>query len=323
MIESPVDTVCVDERVSVDPTLVSRAVEMGIRSAATRLRPDMLHAIERAYAIARVDQNRSREASVLEQIMENDRIGRADNAPICQDTGSVWVCLEAGDETMVPADVFAGVDEAVGHAYEEGRLRMSIVRDALFDRTNTRTNTPAFCEIRVVPGRAVKLHVMLKGGGSDNASRLVMLPPSAGPEGIVAEVVQLVREKAANACPPLIIGVGVGTTFDKVASLAKHALLRPLGSPAKNEEAGLFEARILEAVNATGIGAGALGGDLTALAVHLETAPCHIAALPLAINMGCCAMRSCTFLLTDEEGILLEEPKLLDPLQSEEGSDHV
>jgi fumarate hydratase class I/fumarate hydratase subunit alpha len=135
-----------------------------------------------------------------------------------------------------------------------------------------------------------------------------MLPPAAGFEGIKREVLACVREKAANACPPLVIGVGVGATFDKVAGLAKHALLREVGTTHANEQVAAHEADLLAAVNATGIGAGALGGEFCALAVHIETAPCHIAALPLAINMGCCAMRSATIELVDEQGRAIENP---------------
>ena len=143
-----------------------------------------------------------------------------------------------------------------------------------------------------MPGTSATLHVLLKGGGSDNASRVVMLPPGAGANGVRKVVLDCVREKAANACPPLVIGLGVGATFDKVAGLAKHALLREVGGPAASAEAAAFEEELLAEVNALGIGPAALGGTPTALAVHLETAPCHIAALPVAVNMGCCAMRS-------------------------------
>lgn len=137
--------------------------------------------------------------------------------------------------------------------------------------------------------------MLLKGGGSDNASRVVMLPPGAGKQGILNEVMDCVRHKAANACPPLVIGVGIGGTFDKVAGMAKSALLRPVGSLAKDERTAELENELLDMVNATGMGPGALGGKTLALAVHVNTAPCHIAALPLAINMGCSAMRRATF----------------------------
>lgn len=291
---------------------VAAAVYDAVCECAVTLRPDFARAVEAARAAALADAEaagdnaatdsatsggaaRARSAqaaSILGQVLENAEIGRADGVPICQDTGTVWVCLEVGEQLCVPGNVFSQVDDAVARAYTDGRLRMSVLADALFNRTNTRTNTPAFCELKLVPGSGARLHVLLKGGGSDNASRVVMLAPGAGAQGVRQVVLDCVREKAANACPPLLIGLGVGATFDKVAGLAKHALLREVGSPAQSEEAAAFESELLAEVNALGIGPGALGGTPTALAVHLETAPCHIAALPVAVNMGCCAMRS-------------------------------
>ncbi|MCI2241805.1 fumarate hydratase [Adlercreutzia faecimuris] len=268
---------------------VARAAYDAIRECAVTLRPDVRDAVARARDAA---EPGSRAAGVLGRILANADVAAADGVPLCQDTGSTWVCLEVGEELSVPGDVLAGVDDAVARAYRDGALRMSLLRDALLDRANTGDNTPAFSELRLVPGRGATLHVMLKGGGSDNASRVVMLAPGEGVEGVRRVVLDCVREKAANACPPLIVGVGVGGTFDRVASLAKHALLRPVGAPAASPETAALEAGLLDAVNALGIGPAALGGAATALAVHLETAPCHIAALPVAVNMGCCAMRS-------------------------------
>lgn len=272
-----------------DAETVGEAVYDAIRQCAVTLRPDFRKAVEAAREAAAPE---SREAGVLDRILENARIGATDGVPICQDTGSVWVCLEVGESLAVPGNIFSRVNDAVARAYTDGRLRMSLVRDALFDRANTGDNTPAFCELKLVPGDSATLHVLLKGGGSDNASRVVMLPPGAGADSVRRVVLDCVREKAANACPPLVIGLGVGATFDKVAGLAKHALLREVGSSAASAEAAAFEEELLAEVNALGIGPAALGGAPTALAVHLETAPCHIAALPVAVNMGCCAMRS-------------------------------
>lgn len=268
---------------------VGQAVYEAIRACATTLRPDFRAGIEQARAACPAD---GRAAGVLDSILENARIAQEDGVPLCQDTGSVWVCLEVGEELAVPGNIFSEVDDAVARAYTDGRLRMSLLKDALFDRTNTGDNTPAFCDLKLVGGAHARLHVLLKGGGSDNASRVVMLAPGAGAGGVRQVVLDCVREKAANACPPLVIGLGVGATFDKVAGLAKHALLREVGSPAASDEARAFEEELLAEVNALGLGPGALGGSPTALAVHLETAPCHIAALPVAVNMGCCAMRS-------------------------------
>ncbi len=171
------------------------------------------------------------------------------------------------------------------------------MRDALFDRTNTDTNTPAFIEIvhAARPGIGATVHLMLKGGGSDNASRVQMLPPGAGIDGVRRVVLETVEAGATGACPPLLVGVGVGATFDKVAGLAKRALLRPIGQPPAGPSIAALEAELLAAINATGIGPAGLGGDTTALAVHVLTAPCHIAALPVAVNLGCSAVRSATF----------------------------
>lgn len=295
-----------DDLVIISPAPLADAVLEGIRTSATTLRADCAHALERARCEALTHEPSSRAASVLGDIMDNAAIARTDDVPLCQDTGSVWVCLHAGTDAQIPGDVFSLVDEAVARAYEEGDLRMSIVRDALFDRANTKTNAPAFCEIRFTDEPVSRLSVMLKGGGSDNASRLVMLAPGEGREGVKRVVMEAVREKAANACPPLVVGVGVGATFDKVAGLSKQALLRHVGAPAESAAADAFERELLDEINALGIGPGALGGACTALAVHVKTAPCHIATLPVAVNLGCCAMRSAAFHLT-EEGWMRDE----------------
>ena len=270
---------------------VSQAARKALRQLAFELPADVLNGLEQALE----RETNPRGAQALRLLLDNARIAAQDRVAICQDTGSVWACLEIGPDVAVAGDVMAGVNDAVAAAYTQNNLRKSLVRDALLDRANTQDNTPAFCEVRMSDEPGARLHLMCKGGGSDNASRVVMLPPSAGRAGIVNEVVKCVREKAANACPPLVIGVGVGATFDKVAGLAKHALMRPVGTPSPNAETAAFEAELLEAVNATGIGPAALGGATTALDVHVETAPCHIATLPLAINMGCSAMRRGTY----------------------------
>lgn len=280
---------------------------VSVYEALISLIPQLAHTLpDDVYAgllAAREVETGERARIVLDQLIENARIATTDKVPICQDTGTVWVCLEVGSDVMIPGNVFSQVNLAVAQAYESARLRKSVVKDALFDRSNSGDNTPAFCEIHSVDEQGVaRLHVMLKGGGSDNASRVVMLTPSAGKQGVIDTVLSCVREKAANACPPLIVGVGVGATFDKVGSLAKHALMRPLGVSHPNPEAAEFEAELLAAINATGIGAGALGGSTTALGVRVETAPCHIAALPVAVNMGCSAMRRASVDLSVEEG---------------------
>ena len=276
---------------TVTKDLVATVAHDALAQLACELPPD----IEAGLRAALARESSPRAVTALQLLLGNARIAREERVAICQDTGSVWLCLEIGPDVSITGDVLDGVDEAVARAYIEGNLRKSLVRDALFDRANTGDNTPAFAEIHVSGKSGARLHVMCKGGGSDNASRVAMLAPGAGRQGVVDAVLNCVREKAANACPPLVIGVGIGGTFDKVAGLAKMALMRPVDVPASDAGVAALEAELLEAVNATGIGAAALGGDTTALAVHVKTAPCHIAALPVAVNMGCSAMRRATF----------------------------
>ena len=254
------------------------------------LRPDVLAAMERA-----ADSERSqRGRSVLEQLVRNASVACGDRAPLCQDTGTAWVRVELGAEECLEGDLQTAVDEAVRDAYESAALRMSVVRDALLDRANTGDNTPAFIEIAQRPGVGATVHVMLKGGGSDNASRIAMLAPADGWSGVREFVLETVRATGASACPPVVVGVGIGSTFDKVGSLAKRALLSPLDVRATDARIAEYEAELLDAINTTGIGPAGLGGDTTALGVRILTAPCHIAALPVAVNMGCSAMRSAT-----------------------------
>lgn len=271
--------------------LVAKTVRDALPQLAFELPTDIQAGLLNAYE--REENPRGREA--LRLLVENARIAREDRVAICQDTGSVWVCLEIGSDVVVSGDVLEGVDEAVAQAFTANNLRKSLVRDAIFDRANTGDNTPAFCELRVSELPGARLHIMCKGGGSDNASRVVMLTPGAGRQGVIDAVLACVREKAANACPPLVVGVGIGSTFDKVAGLAKMALMRPIDQEAPDADTAALESELVAAVNATGIGAAALGGMTTALAVRVKSAPCHIAALPVAINMGCSAMRRGTY----------------------------
>ncbi|HEY5506896.1 MAG TPA: fumarate hydratase [Coriobacteriia bacterium] len=272
----------------VDRATLADAIYRAIGEAAVTLRPDVRSAIERAAGSEPSERGRS----VLLQLLENADIAASDRVPVCQDTGTVWVRLELGTDQQLPGDIRALADDAVAAAFRDFGLRMSTVRDALLDRTNPGDNTPAFVDVALRPGTGARVEVMLKGGGSDNASALAMLPPSAGLEGVRRFLLQTVEAKATGACPPLIIGLAVGGTFDTVAGLAKKALLREVGSPAATPEAAEIERGLLEAVNALGIGPAGLGGRSTALAVHLVTAPSHIAALPVAVNLGCCAMRT-------------------------------
>ena len=270
--------------------VIADAVRASIAEAATTLRPDALDALAAAAARERSERGRR----VLAQLLENARIASRDAVPLCQDTGTVWVWVELGVEEPLEGDLASAVNSAVRDAYASNALRMSVVEDALIGRVNTGDNTPAFIDLTGRPGRGATVHTMLKGGGSDNASALSMLDPSAGRDGVARFVLDTVSAKATGACPPLMIGVGVGGTFDTVAKLAKKALLRPVGVPSADPAIASLEAELLAGVNALGIGPAGLGGDTTALAVHVLTAPCHIAALPVAVNLGCSAMRSVT-----------------------------
>jgi tartrate/fumarate subfamily iron-sulfur-dependent hydro-lyase alpha chain len=269
---------------------VADAVYDGVRHAAVTLRADVREALARALETERSERGRS----VLRQLAENAGIAAGDRVPLCQDTGTVWVWVELGAAECLGEPLQPAVDAAVARAYADGSLRMSLVRDALLDRTNTGDNTPAFLDVTLREGHGATVHVMLKGGGSDNASAVAMLPPSAGAEGVRDFVLATVEEKATGACPPLVVGVGVGGTFDTVAKLAKKALLIPLNVSAEDPRVAQLESDLLSAVNGTGIGPAGLGGDTTALGVRVRTAPCHIAALPVAVNLGCSAVRSAT-----------------------------
>ncbi|MBN2822436.1 MAG: fumarate hydratase [Coriobacteriia bacterium] len=273
----------------VDAHTVAAAVREAIGVAATSLRPDVLAAMRAASETEASPRGRR----VLHQLIENARIAETDGVPLCQDTGTVWVRVELGVEERLGEPLQPVIDQAVRDAYRKHALRMSVVTDALFDRSNTGDNTPAFVELVTRPGHGATIQVMLKGGGSDNSSALAMLDPSAGVEGVKEFVVRTVEAKATGACPPLVVGVGIGSTFDKVAGLAKRALLASLDTDSPGR-AGVLERELLGMVNATGIGPAGLGGTTTALGVKVLTAPCHIAALPVAVNMGCSAMRTAT-----------------------------
>lgn len=272
----------------VDSAAIAQAVKAGVSRAASELRPDVFDALTAALARERSERGRA----VLMQLIDNADTAAKDRVPLCQDTGTVWVWVELGEDNPQLLELQSHVDAAVAAAYQDNALRMSVARDALFDRSNTGTNAPAIIDVTTRSGSGATVHVMLKGGGSDNASALAMLEPSAGHQGVIDFVVGRVAEKASSACPPLVIGLAVGGTFDTAPRLAKKALLRPLDEVHSDPRAREFERTLLDAVNGLGIGPAGLGGDTTALAVNLVTAPCHIAALPVALNMGCNAMRS-------------------------------
>ncbi len=229
---------------------------------------------------------------ILDQLRDNARLAREERIPYCQDTGLVVVFVELGQEVhLVGDDIHTAIDAGVRQGYQDGYLRPSVVSNPLDRATNTGDNTPAIVHLRMVAGDGLTLHLAAKGGGSENMSALWMLTPAAGRQGIIEAIVERIREAGGKPCPPLILGVGIGGDLEKAALLAKEALFRPLGQPSDDPELAELEQEILAAVNATGVGPMGLGGADTALAVHLLSYPCHIASLPVALNVQCHAAR--------------------------------
>ena len=233
---------------------------------------------------------------ILERIVENYEIADLENQPICQDTGVACVFLKIGQEVHIDGDIQEAVNEGVRQGYREGYLRKSVVRDPL-DRVNTGDNTPAFIYYELVSGDRVEITVAPKGFGSENMSAIKMLRPSDGLSGVKAFVLDTVKEAGPNPCPPIVVGVGIGGTFDKAAYLAKKALLRPLDESNPQPFYAQLEEDLLSQINELGIGPQGLGGRTTALAVNIETFPTHIAGLPVAVNINCHVTRHRTEVL--------------------------
>ncbi|MGC9333767.1 MAG: fumarate hydratase [Anaerolineae bacterium] len=229
---------------------------------------------------------------VLDQILENARIAKEEQMPLCQDCGVAVVFVELGqDAHVVGGDLNEAIAEGVRQGYRDGYLRMSMVDPPFSARINTKDNTPPVIHTTIVPGDQLRLIVAPKGGGSENMSALAMLKPADGREGVIRFAVEAVRKAGANPCPPVIVGVGIGGSAEKTMWLAKHALLRQVGQPNPDPEVAELEAEILERVNRIGIGPQGYGGLITALAVHVETYPCHIASMPVAVNFQCHSAR--------------------------------
>lgn len=234
---------------------------------------------------------------ILNQLVENAEIAKNEMIPACQDTGFAVVFLEVGSGVKISGgELFNAINAGVAKGYTEGYLRKSIVSDPL-RRKNTGDNTPAVIHTEIVPGDNLKITVAPKGGGSENMSEVKMLTPAAGAEGIKNFVVDRVMRSKANPCPPIVVGVGIGGTFEKVAYLAKKALLRDIGTVHPDPFYAEMEKDLMERINKTGIGPQGFGGRVTALAVFIEAFPCHIASLPAAVNINCHAARHKTALL--------------------------
>ena len=223
---------------------------------------------------------------ILDRIVENYEIAEEEQLPICQDTGVACVFLDVGQEVHIQGDLEQAVHEGVRRGYLEAGLRCSVVADPL-RRVNTKDNTPAIVYTRLVPGDRLKITVAPKGAGSENMSRIAMLRPSDGAQGVKDFVVKTVEEAGPNPCPPIVVGVGIGGCFDRSAELAKRALLRPAGEPNPDPFYAAMERELLDRINALGIGPQGLGGRTTALAVHIEVAAVHMASLPVAVNINC------------------------------------
>jgi len=233
---------------------------------------------------------------ILDRIVDNYRAADSGNVPICQDTGMACVFLKVGQEVHVAGDIAGAVNEGVRQGYGEGYLRKSVVRDPL-DRVNTGDNTPAMIYYELVPGDRLEITVAPKGFGSENMSQIKMLKPSDGLQGVKDFVVKVVEEAGPNPCPPIVVGVGIGGTFDKAAYLAKRALMRSVDSRNAVPFYAQLEEELLERINTLGIGPQGFGGRTTALAVNIEQYPTHIAGLPVAVNLNCHVTRHMTEVL--------------------------
>ncbi len=229
---------------------------------------------------------------VLTQILENARVAKEEQMPYCQDTGMTVVFLEIGQEVVIEGgNLIDAVNEGVREAVKEGYLRASMVWDPVFERKNTKDNTPAIIHTEIVPGDKVRIIVAPKGAGSENTSRLAMLKPADGWEGVKRFILETVKNAGPNACPPLTVGVGIGGNFELCAYLAKKALLRPHGERHRDPLIRKIEEELLEEINKLGLGPMGFGGTVTAVDVKVEMYPCHIASLPVAVNIQCHASR--------------------------------
>ena len=234
---------------------------------------------------------------VIDMLIKNAEVAKEKGIPLCQDTGMVVAFVEVGQEVhFVNGNITEAINKGVIDGYRDGYLRKSVVEDPLL-RNNTKDNSPAVVYYNIVPGDKVKIELMFKGFGSENMSQVKMLKPSDGEEGVFDFVIKAVKQAGPNPCPPIIVGVGIGGTMDKAANLAKYSLMRPIGSRNKKEHLAKLEERLLEKINSLGIGPQGLGGVITALDVHIEAYPTHIAGLPVAVNINCHSSRHSTIIL--------------------------
>lgn len=272
----------------IDCSEVRDAVRRALIRANREIGSDVLAALEAGREAEESPAGRA----VLDQLIENDRLAAREGLPICQDTGMVIAFATLGQEILFTGGSFReAVDGAVRDAYREAALRNSVVRDPLYGRENTGDNTPAVIHLDLVPGDGLSIDLMVKGFGSENMSALTLLSPAEGEDGVRRFVLDTVQRAGPNPCPPIVAGLGLGGTFEQAALLSKKALLRPLGRPHPDPRYAALERSLLEDINRLGIGPAGLGGRMTALAVHVETYPTHIASIPAALNISCHASR--------------------------------
>ena len=268
------------------------AVRLCCLSAAVKLPADVLETLQNAFD----KESNPLAKELIGQCLENARIAEEENMPICQDTGFAVYFVEMGTNVRIDGGtIYEAITEGTRRGYKDGFLRKSIVTDPLFARKNTTDNTPPIIHLTMVPGDRINVILAPKGGGSENMSALKMLKPSDGRQGVVDFVTQTVINAGGNPCPPVIVGVGIGGTFEQAALLAKKALLRKVNTPSSDEQYAELEQEILQKINASGVGPQGLGGDTTVLAVHINFHPCHIASLPVAVNINCHAARHAGF----------------------------
>lgn len=249
---------------------------------------DIMTALEKA----RENEKSEVGKSVLTQIIENDKLAAKEEVPLCQDTGMAILFVEYGDKVVIEDGSFEdAVNEGVRQAYKDGYLRKSVVNDPVFDRLNTKDNTPAIIHTRIVKGDKIKITAGGKGFGSENMSAIKMLTPSYGIEGVKKFILDTVRTAGPNPCPPIVIGVGIGGTFERCAQLAKKATFRAIDTHNEDERYAKLEDELLESINKMGFGPAGLGGTTTAIGVNIETSPTHIAGMPVAVNICCHAAR--------------------------------
>jgi len=274
-----------------------KEIEQAIKKMVIKANQVLSHDVFMALQEAEKKEESEVGKKILQRVVENAQIAASEELPICQDTGTAVIFLEIGQDVhLVGGNLYDAINNGVSAGYTEGYLRKSIVKDPL-NRVNTGDNTPAVVHIELVPGDKVKITVAPKGGGSENMSQLKMLKPADGVEGVKQFVIDTVRQAGSNPCPPIIVGVGIGGTFEKAALLAKKALLREVGSKNPDPYYQELEAELLASINKLGIGPQGLGGRITALAVHIEIYPTHIASLPVAVNLNCHVARHETVIL--------------------------